>query len=104
MSDTKESLLPQTEEGTMRRRPSAKRFSRFHATAIAIILGFFWLATTWNCEHDHGGEDEMDTKVPLEVHIMSKCPDARDCLQKLVLPAMQNVSDKVDFRLSFIGK
>ncbi|KAF1955861.1 hypothetical protein CC80DRAFT_516760 [Byssothecium circinans] len=42
--------------------------------------------------------------VPLEVHIMSKCPDARDCLEKLVVPTMANVSDKVDFRLSFIGK
>jgi hypothetical protein len=35
---------------------------------------------------------------------MSKCPDARDCLKKLVLPAMANVSDKVDFRLSMIGR
>jgi hypothetical protein len=34
----------------------------------------------------------------------SKCPDARACLQKLVLPTMANVSDEVDFRLSFIGK
>jgi hypothetical protein len=103
MSDAKEPLLPRTAEDAMPRRPSAKRFSRFHATAIAILLGFFWLATTWKCDHHHG-EDETGTKVPLEVHIMSKCPDARDCLQKLVLPAMQNVSDKVEFRLSFIGK
>jgi hypothetical protein len=44
------------------------------------------------------------TKVPLEVHIMSKCPDARDCLEDLVVPAMANVSDKVDFKMSFIGK
>ncbi|GAM34841.1 hypothetical protein TCE0_015r02689 [Talaromyces pinophilus] len=41
--------------------------------------------------------------VPLDVHIMSKCPDAKDCLQKLVLPAMERISDKVDFQLSFIG-
>lgn len=41
--------------------------------------------------------------IPLEAHIMSKCPDARDCLQQLVLPAMANVSDKVNFKLSFIG-
>ncbi|OCK82410.1 hypothetical protein K432DRAFT_324352 [Lepidopterella palustris CBS 459.81] len=34
---------------------------------------------------------------------MSKCPDARDCLQQLILPTMQNVSDKVDFKLSYIG-
>ncbi|CRL21509.1 Gamma interferon inducible lysosomal thiol reductase GILT [Penicillium camemberti] len=43
------------------------------------------------------------TKIPLEAHIMSKCPDAQDCLQKLVLPAMERISDKVDFKLSFIA-
>jgi len=44
------------------------------------------------------------TKVPLEAHIMSKCPDARDCLRDFVVPAMESVVDKVDFRLSFIGE
>lgn len=43
-------------------------------------------------------------KVQLEAHIMSKCPDARDCLQQLVVPVMAQVSDKVDFKLSYIGK
>lgn len=42
--------------------------------------------------------------VPLEVHIMSKCPDARDCLRDLIVPTMERVSDKVDFTLSFIGR
>ncbi|KAI9808842.1 MAG: hypothetical protein M1826_004046 [Phylliscum demangeonii] len=41
--------------------------------------------------------------VPLEIHIMSKCPDARDCLADLVLPTMERVGEKVAFRLSFIG-
>ncbi|KAK4246535.1 hypothetical protein C7999DRAFT_33056 [Corynascus novoguineensis] len=41
--------------------------------------------------------------VPLEAHIMSKCPDARDCLRDLVLPTMQKVHDKVNFTLSYIG-
>ncbi|KAI2613935.1 uncharacterized protein GGS25DRAFT_516793 [Hypoxylon fragiforme] len=41
--------------------------------------------------------------VPLEAHIMSKCPDAKDCLKEMVLPAMMRVSDKVDFTLSYIG-
>ncbi|KAL2177631.1 uncharacterized protein P884DRAFT_200060 [Thermothelomyces heterothallicus CBS 202.75] len=41
--------------------------------------------------------------VPLEAHIMSKCPDARDCLRDLVLPTMQRVHDKVNFTLSYIG-
>ncbi|KAI1376225.1 hypothetical protein F4677DRAFT_445479 [Hypoxylon crocopeplum] len=41
--------------------------------------------------------------VPLEAHIMSKCPDAKDCLKEMVLPAMMRVSDKVNFTLSYIG-
>jgi hypothetical protein len=50
-------------------------------------------------------QDPLSTKelVPLEAHIMSKCPDARDCLEMLVLPTMQQVLDKVNFTLSFIG-
>lgn len=44
------------------------------------------------------------TKVPLEAHIMSKCPDAKVCLRELVLPTMQKVYDKVNFTLSFIGR
>ncbi|KAL3427288.1 hypothetical protein PVAG01_00797 [Phlyctema vagabunda] len=47
----------------------------------------------------------VETKdlVPLEAHIMSKCPDAQDCLKMLVLPAMQRVHGKVNFTLSYIG-
>ncbi|KAI1082692.1 hypothetical protein F5B20DRAFT_577771 [Whalleya microplaca] len=41
--------------------------------------------------------------VPLEAHIMSKCPDAKDCLKELVLPSMMRVMDKVNFTLSYIG-
>jgi hypothetical protein len=44
------------------------------------------------------------TKVALEAHIMSKCPDAKACLEKLIVPAMAQISDKVDFRLSYIGR
>lgn len=47
----------------------------------------------WHCKHGF-----------VLILFRSKCPDARACLQKLVLPTMANVSDKVDFRLSFIGK
>ena len=41
--------------------------------------------------------------VALEAHIMSKCPDARDCLTNLVVPTMEKVNSIVDFQLSFIG-
>lgn len=60
--------------------------------------------------NDHSSDAEWvmveknATKVALEAHIMSKCPDAKDCLQKLILPAMEQINDKVDFRLSYIGR
>ncbi|KAI5463265.1 hypothetical protein BGZ63DRAFT_353283 [Mariannaea sp. PMI_226] len=41
--------------------------------------------------------------VPLEAHIISKCPDTKDAMRMLILPAMQRVYDKVNFTLSFIG-
>ncbi|QPG94786.1 hypothetical protein C2857_006955 [Epichloe festucae Fl1] len=41
--------------------------------------------------------------VPLEAHIISKCPDTRDALRELILPVMQRVYDKVDFKLNYIG-
>ncbi|KAH8728714.1 gamma interferon inducible lysosomal thiol reductase-domain-containing protein [Phaeosphaeriaceae sp. PMI808] len=78
-----------------------KRKSRFQAAALVILFAVFWLARSWTCDHEH---IEADSKVPLDVHIMSKCPDARACLKKLVVPTMADVSDKVDFRLSFIGQ
>ena len=34
---------------------------------------------------------------------MSKCPDAKACLEELVVPAMEQVVDMVNFRLSYIG-
>ena len=49
-------------------------------------------------------EGNKSTVVPLEAHIMSKCPDARDCLKDLIVPAMEEIADMVDFSLSFIGK
>lgn len=45
-----------------------------------------------------------EKRTTLEAHIMSKCPDARDCLRDLVIPTMEKVSDKIDFTLSYIGK
>lgn len=97
----KETLLPQTEEP--RPRPAPKRFSRFHGIAFALVLGLFWLTRPWKCSHTHVYHGTA-SKVPLEIHIMSKCPDARDCIEELIVPTMANVSDKVDFKLSYIGK
>ena len=49
-------------------------------------------------------EATNEKKIPLEAHIMSKCPDAKDCLRDLIVPAMERIVDKVNFRLSFIGE
>ncbi|EGD95435.1 hypothetical protein TESG_02916 [Trichophyton tonsurans CBS 112818] len=48
-------------------------------------------------------DPDNSKKVPFEAHIMSKCPDAQSCLHDLVVPAMEQVHRKVDFKLSFIG-
>ncbi|KAL5612029.1 hypothetical protein BROUX41_000409 [Berkeleyomyces rouxiae] len=50
------------------------------------------------------GVHAVEKRVPLEIHIMSKCPDAEMCLSELVVPAMVKAGDKVDFKLSFIGE
>ncbi|KAF2855770.1 hypothetical protein T440DRAFT_440329 [Plenodomus tracheiphilus IPT5] len=108
--DTKDPLLPSQakastqdavttaeQDDTMARQ---SRKQKFQIAAFVFLISLFWLARTWNCDHEHL---EKDTKVPLEIHIMSKCPDARDCMKKLVVPTMAEVADKVNFTLSFIG-
>ena len=54
-------------------------------------------------KHSCSGSNTQQ-KVALEAHVMSKCPDARDCLQQLVLPVMEQTSDLIDFDLSFIAR
>lgn len=61
------------------------------------------LAQRPNERHDLAFKNSSN-KVPLEAHIMSKCPDARDCLRELVVPAMEQISGLVDFDLSFIAR
>lgn len=77
----------------------------FSVTALLILFMIFCFGVVVD---EHLAEEDDGTwrttgKIPLEAHIMSKCPDAKDCLHDMILPAMQNVSDKVDFTLSYIG-
>jgi Gamma interferon inducible lysosomal thiol reductase (GILT) len=69
----------------------------------------------------HTDLDDGTWKVPLEAHIMfvcntishselnfnfhtrSKCPDALECLQQLLVPALSRTTSKVNFTLSYIG-
>ncbi|KAL9052972.1 MAG: hypothetical protein Q9162_005090 [Coniocarpon cinnabarinum] len=95
------------------RHPLAGRRNRYHL--IPLILGatalLYWLNTLTGsllpCHNGRRAEGAVGrnaaSKVTLEAHIMSKCPDARDCLNDLVVPAMQDISSLVDFKLSYIG-
>lgn len=69
---------------------------------LSILLG---LGYVYAARDPRSLQKTLATKnlVPLEAHIMSKCPDARDCLRMMVLPVMQRAYDKVDFKLSYIG-
>lgn len=77
----------------------------YSVTALLITFMVFSLTII---AHDSLSNERRgrisDKRVLLEAHIMSKCPDARDCLHDMILPAMQRISDKVEFRLSYIGK
>jgi len=77
-------------------------FGAFGVLMISALLCLVMYAAIFDPEPDV--DYRLPRKVGLEAHIMSKCPDARDCLRDMVLPAMQNVSSYVDFRLSYIGE
>ncbi|KAI1435356.1 hypothetical protein GGR50DRAFT_694218 [Xylaria sp. CBS 124048] len=114
--------LPIMEE----KRPVRNRNRRRHRSIAVLLLGtiviyglyaFGWLSsftTTLPMSHNtesvrvgHLAEPDVfsDARelVPLEAHIISKCPDTRDCLKELILPAMIRVHDKVNFTLTYIG-
>lgn len=88
------------------------------ATTLTLVTDLRWdrrpeLSSLFSARHprrepacNHPADDEKTggNKIPLEVHIMSKCPDAKDCLEMLIAPAMEKISDIVDFRMSFIGR
>jgi hypothetical protein len=75
---------------------------------VAVLLLTAVLVSTWQwfarSAEDHGTMTGVVRRlVPLEAHIISKCPDTKDALRELILPVMQKVHDKVDFKLSYIG-
>ncbi|OAL40410.1 hypothetical protein AYO20_00146 [Fonsecaea nubica] len=95
--------------------PRRPFFVRRVIPAILTILVIFSLfRTTFVCHHHYdptlsqGSSDivengESRDKVALEIHVMSKCPDARDCLRELIVPTMIQVNEKVNLTMSFIG-
>ena len=89
-------------------RTTSGRWHRWIMISVSMLLTFFLLFCMVVIVEDSLSDDDEywhgPVKVPLEAHIMSKCPDAKDCLHDMILPAMQNISDKVDFTLSYIGE
>jgi hypothetical protein len=75
--------------------------------SVTGLLFFFMIFCISIIAVDVWNEDDVpysSGRVPVEAFIMSKCPDARDCLHDMVMPAMQKISRKVDFKLSYIGR
>lgn len=113
-------LLPNTFDPSTRREDD-KAMRRYSSTVIRrIILAIVASLATISLFHtayerchyhkprpqpaDINSVETDANKVPLEIHVMSKCPDARDCLRELILPTMVEVSDRVQFTMSFIGR
>jgi hypothetical protein len=89
---------------------SLRRSSR-PAVAVLLLLTIILSLWQWRTPGSffgppvhRGMTSTPRRRVPLEAHIISKCPDTRDALRELILPVMQRVHDKVDFKLSYIGK
>lgn len=102
---------------TRRRHRVIAGLGRSLATLLLCFCAYVWINETFpesGSENDffHSASTGLESqpklsdsqKVPLEAHVMSKCPDARDCLRQLVVPAMEQVSDLVDFELNFIAR
>ena len=120
MADDKEHLLEKARAGRDEETPglagSHRRSARpvldtyfrriLPVSLIVLVLWTLVRATFIENHHWCPGKSlqRHKTLVPLEAHIMSKCPDAKDCLEKLVVPSMVNISDKVNFTLSYIGR
>ena len=87
---------------------SPSRLSRLRSSLAAFLIAGItcFLFVTYDpiklTKPTHGKFNHTGL-VPFEAHVMSKCPDAKTCLEELVVPAMEQVVDMVDFRLSYIG-
>ena len=120
MADDKNPLLEKTEAGRDEEttiiveshgrsvRPILDTYFRRILPASVFVLILWSLVRAAFIQNHHWCPgrriQSKETLVPLEAHIMSKCPDAKDCLEKLVVPSMVNISDKVNFTLSYIGR
>ena len=113
--DIKTPVMDNDKDGEMSIRAPPRRARPLAIGFAAVALCYVFLTTNFRPNFSPFGchvkapealwNPAVSTKelVPLEAHIMSKCPDARDCLRDMVLPTMQRVYGKVNFTLSYIG-
>ncbi|EPQ64904.1 Bgt-1277 [Blumeria graminis f. sp. tritici] len=94
-----------------------RRYRIIACTTLGLLLICLSWTTGWESRHFHDyfwskkseslshtlATTSQKQLVPLEAHVMSKCPDAKECLEMMVIPTMEQVWDKVNFTLSFIG-
>nr|OQO24904.1 hypothetical protein B0A51_04763 [Rachicladosporium sp. CCFEE 5018] len=87
------------------RTTSGKWHRRIMFLVSAFLITIMLTCVTFIATEAFSEDDAVyhSGKVPLEAFIMSKCPDAKDCLHDMILPAMQKISRKVDFKLTYIG-
>jgi hypothetical protein len=69
------------------------------STILVLLLSFLASA-----EHPQKPLHPKTDAVPLEMHIMGLCPDANDCYNSLFIPALPEIADIIEPKLSFIGK
>ncbi|OCT44510.1 Gamma interferon inducible lysosomal thiol reductase GILT [Cladophialophora carrionii] len=103
-----ETDLPPIDNYSPRRYHQQHIFKRVIPVFLTLLAIFYLLPTTFVCQHHNdpalsSRPVAVEEKVPLEIHVMSKCPDARDCLRELIVPTMVKVSEKVNLTMSFIG-
>jgi hypothetical protein len=90
-------------------------YKRLVPTIVTLFALFTLFRSAFVSDHHYtpNGQQELlpeineevdKPKVELEAHGMSRCPDFKDCLRELILPTMEQVSDRVNFTLSFIGQ
>lgn len=116
MEDSKRPMIPFESNGlghgdhTYSPGRTTFRNSRRLRFILAVTIGLVfwcWISPAPGLQLPIGSlapQTAISSPVPLDIHIMSKCPDALDCLRDLVVPTMQQVFDRVDFRLSYIGR
>jgi hypothetical protein len=115
-SDVKNPTMDSEKDNTMKLRSQQRSRPFLGAFGIIALFYLLWTSSTPSTLFHHvcGNHKAQSIStspptiadkalVPLEAHIMSKCPDAQDCLRMMVLPTMQRVLDKVNFTLSYIG-